>query len=58
MVFRHGPGLQHAVDFEPKIVVELCGAMFLDDEHATGARAFLLRPGSGVLSKLRLFVFS
>src|SRR5205085_238960 len=41
--FRHGPRLQHAVDLETKVVMQLRGAMLLDDVQAARACALLRR---------------
>ena len=57
--FRHGPRLQHPVDFQTKVVVQSRGAVFLNNEHAPGARALLLWTRFRCLIKLPLaFVFA
>ena len=51
----HGPGFQHAVDFQPEIVVQPRGIVPLHAEVIAGALAVLRRRGgSGVFSNRRL----
>jgi hypothetical protein len=35
----HRPAFHHAVEFEPEIVMQPCGGMFLDNESAAAALA-------------------
>ena len=55
---RHRPAFQYAIEFQSKIVVQMRGGMFLDDNANFGPVARFLPAGSGVTAKLRLRRYS